>query len=170
MSCLVINLHGMVCGWSLSHFHWEHGWPQTFLYRDWWLTEMEATRPLGLSHPSWPWVTFPGQHYSLDALPVVVDITTLGILCVGTYFAFPGSTARRGRFQFTLTTLLGMQAALFLAFHLIANYPDAMECVAWSGAFLGVACSVFASGRALYRIPSQVRGLSKDASRRGSAR
>jgi hypothetical protein len=99
-SGIVANVRGTACGWSIGWSYWQHGWPLPWLARQWATVKATGSGPLGLYDPSWAWNIYPAQGYDFSTFALVVDVAALGVLAVGTYFAFPRTTSNRGRFQF----------------------------------------------------------------------
>jgi hypothetical protein len=165
LSGTFINVHGKICGYSLNSMHWGHGWPLTWLGRDYYVNlgnrlaviEVIGCGPLGLHQQCWPWSLLPGQAYRFSVLGLALDLAALGMLCVGTWFAFPATTSDRGRWQFGLRTLLAVQALVCLIACLLVNYPDPVGNLAGFGVFLAIVFTVISFGRAVCKIISLVR-------------
>jgi len=157
LSGVVVNVRGAVAGWSVSHLHWEHGWPLTWLGREWLVVEVKGTGPLGLFDPAWLWNTFPGQEYGYSTFYLTADIAAIGMLCAGTYFAFPRTPNKFGRFQFGIRTLLVVQAIVCAVVCLICFYPITLSYIADVGIFLGVMFTLITAGKIMYKVPASVR-------------
>jgi hypothetical protein len=156
LSGAVANVRGTARCWGVSSIYWEHGWPIPWLGRQWMSVVVRGSCPLGLYEPSWAWNMYPGQKYGFSTFYLMADLAVLGILCVGTYFAFPRAKSDHGRFRFGLGTLLAVQASVSLVATLINNYPVALEYFTDLGLFLGIAFTVFSFGRTVYKIPSRL--------------
>lgn len=79
-SCALVNVRGEVHGWSLNHRWWEHGWPITWLGRDYdaiirgqtAIIEVRQEDKYGRADPMWPWNLAPGQGYGFSSFYLAV--------------------------------------------------------------------------------------------------
>ncbi len=141
-SLLFVNVHGqMGATVSISLGKWRHGWPATWLYREWRPFLLVERGKIELLDSSWPWIRAPGDWLEFRPLALLANALVAAAVLVGVAIGLklgPGAWPLRVRTA-TALALVGLSAIVWL---LATVFPGAVApladvCVYCAAAFAG---------------------------------